>query len=109
MGSALHPFMEDHIRLVCLPVNDFPRYVRLAGPYCLFALHFKVERLRAPPTTSAAPASGAMRWKANEASIFSSAPPLRTANSLFRGPPGVYLKRLYLEATHEPRHTGGHG
>ena len=34
-GGELHDTIERHIRLVCLPPNGYPRYMRLAGPYCL--------------------------------------------------------------------------
>ena len=45
----MHATIEQHIRLVCLPPNGYPRYVRLAGPYGLIALHFNAERLRPSP------------------------------------------------------------
>lgn len=107
IGGGLHASTEQHIRLVCLPPAGFPRYVRLAGPYCLIALHFKAERLRAGPPGGSHHERCACLWcnglncECGIHLLICPAPPDRK-------PPGytanleMCLKRIYLESIQEP-------
>ena len=107
VGGALHGSTEQHIRLVCLPPDGYPRYVRLAGPYCLIAIHFKAERLRASPPGGAHHERCACLWcdglnrECGIHLLICPAPPDRK-------PPGfeasleICLKRIHLESIREP-------
>ena len=107
VGGALHGSTEQHIRLVCLPPDGYPRYVRLAGPYCLIALHFKAERLRPSPPGGAHHERCAYLW-CNELDRECGIHLLACPAPPDRKPPGfeasleTCLKRIHLESIQKP-------
>ena len=104
-GGVLNDTIERHIRLVCLTPAGYPRYVRLAGPYCLIALHFKAERLRRSPGAHHERCACFWCGHANTECgihLLVCAAPANCKPRDFDSRVEKCLKRIYLEATKEP-------